>query len=79
MLPPDPVQVKQAGVDTKELEAQEKQARSELQAVIKNHPRTPWAQVAQQELAVGFGMTYREHYHDPRYAQVGKDIKLPKP
>ncbi|MDZ4683909.1 MAG: VWA domain-containing protein [Planctomycetaceae bacterium] len=79
MLPPDPVQVKQAGVDLKELEAQEKQAREEFQAVVKNHPRTPWAQLAQQELAVGFGMTFREHYHDPRYDRVGKDIKLPNP
>jgi hypothetical protein len=79
MLPPDPVQVKQANVDLKELEAQEKQAREEFQAVVKNHPRTPWARLAQQELAVGFGMTYREHYHDPRYDKVGLDIKLPKP
>jgi hypothetical protein len=79
MLPPDPVQVKQSGVDMDELQVQEKQAREEFQAVIRNHPRTPWAQVAQQELSVGFGMTFREHFHDPRYARVGRDIKLPNP
>jgi len=79
MLSPDPAQVKQAGVDLDELKAQEEQARKEFQEVIKLHPRTPWANLAQQELNVGFGMSFREHYHDPKYDLVGKEIKLPNP
>ncbi|OYW19401.1 MAG: hypothetical protein B7Z55_08890, partial [Planctomycetales bacterium 12-60-4] len=79
MLEPTPLQVKQAGVDMDELKAQEKKAREEFQAVVKNHPRTPWARLAEQEMAVGFGMEFIESYWDPNYANIGKDIKLPKP
>jgi hypothetical protein len=79
MLPPDDLQVKQAGVDLKELEEQEKKARQEFQAIIANHPNTPWARLAQAELRTGFGVTMVEGYRDPRYDLVGKDIKLPNP
>ena len=79
MLPPTPEQVKQAGVDLKELEEQEQQARQEFQQVIQNHPRTPWAQLAQRELQIGFGITMVEEFRDPRYDNIGKDIKFPKP
>jgi hypothetical protein len=77
MLEPTPTQIKQAGVDMEELKKQEGMAREEFQAVIKNHPRTPWAQVAQQELNVGFGMKMVESYWDPNYNKP--DIKLPNP
>ncbi len=77
MLEPTPTQIKQAGVDLEELKKQEQMAREEFQAVIKNHPRTPWAQVAQQELNVGFGMKMVESYWDPNYSKP--DIKLPNP
>ncbi len=79
MLEPTPAQIKQAGVDMKELQAQEAKAREEFALVIRNHPRTPWARLAEQELAVGFGMEFVESYWDPAYSNVGKDIKLPKP
>lgn len=79
MLEPTPTQIKQAGVDMAELQAQEKKAREEFQAVIKNHQKTPWARLAQQEMAVGFGMEFVEVFRDPNYANIGKDIKLPKP
>ncbi len=79
LLEPTPVQVKQAGVDMKELQEQETKAREEFAMVMKNHPRTPWARVAAQELAYGFGLEFYEIYWDPNYANIGKDIKLPKP
>ncbi len=79
MLEPSATQVKQAGVDLAELQAQEKRAREEFQEVIKKHPRTPWARVAQQELATGFGIQMVDVYRDPKYDQIGKDIKLPNP
>lgn len=79
MLEPTPTQIKQAGVDMAELQAQEKRAREEFQAVVKSHPRTPWARLAEQELAVGFGIDMIDVYWDPNYDRVGKDIKLPNP
>ncbi len=79
MLVPDPAQVKAAGVDLDELKEQEKKAREGFAQVIENHPRTPWAKLAQNELAVGFGIDWVEGYRDPRYDRVGLDIKLPNP
>lgn len=79
MLPPDPQQVKAAGVDLDELKQQEQRAREEFQAVIDRHPNTPWARVAQHELRLGFGIALVDVFRDPRYDQVGRDIKLPKP
>ncbi|HET6425244.1 MAG TPA: VWA domain-containing protein, partial [Planctomycetaceae bacterium] len=77
--PPTPVQVKQAGIDLDELTAQEKKAKEEFAAVVQSHRGTPWAKLAANELATGFGLEWIEHYHDPKYDLVGKDIKLPKP
>jgi hypothetical protein len=79
MLPPTPAQVKQAGIDLDELNGQEKKAKEEFAAVVQSHPRTPWAKLAANELAVGFGLEWREGYRDPNYERVGRDIKLPNP
>lgn len=48
-----------------------------LQQVINNHPETPWAAVAKLEKNRGFGLQLKSHFHDPRYQDIGKRIKLP--
>ncbi|QDU05980.1 hypothetical protein V6x_57260 [Gimesia chilikensis] len=78
MLPPDPVQVKLTKVSPEELDKQLKKAENQYKLVIKEHPGTPWAQRAQYELNQGFGMYFVEHFRDPRYNKVGKEIKVPK-
>jgi hypothetical protein len=78
MLPPDDEQVLQTNVDLKELGAQEQRARGLFQLVLTEHPGTPWARRAEYGLATGFGMIFAEGFSDPRYAEVGKTIKLPK-
>jgi hypothetical protein len=78
MLPPDDEQVLQTNVDLKELNGQEKRARELFQLVLTEHPGTPWARRAEYELSIGFGMIFAEGFSDPRYAEVGKSIKLPK-
>ena len=75
MLPPDDAQIKKTGVDFKELQAQEKEARQQFEFVLKTHPRTPWAYRAQTELNQGFGIRFVEWFRDPRYDKL--DIKLP--
>jgi hypothetical protein len=70
--------VLQTGVNLKELNAQEKRARDLFQLVLTEHPGTPWARRAEFELGMGFGMIFAEAFTDPRYAEVGKAITLPK-
>ncbi len=77
LLEPDKEQIQQTRVDFEELKRQSEIAQRELQAVIENHPRTPWARRAQWELDHGFGMKFVEVFRDPRY-ETAKDIKLPK-
>lgn len=76
LLEPDKEQVRLTRVDMAELKKQLDTAKSEFQAVIANHPRTPWARRAQFELSQGFGMKFVESFWDPRYNSI--DIKLPK-
>lgn len=76
LLEPDKEQVRQTKVDLAELKEQNEQAKAEFQAVVKNHPRTPWARRAQWEAASGFGMKFGEAFWDPRYDKL--DIKFPK-
>jgi hypothetical protein len=76
LLEPDQEQIKQTKVDVAELKRQNDVAKAEFQAVIKNHPRTPWARRAQWEVQHGFGMKFAESFWDPRYDKL--DIKLPK-
>ena len=77
LLEPDKEQIKQTKVDVDELKKQNDTARRELQAVIENHPRTPWARRAQWELDHGFGMKFVEVYRNPNYDKL-KEIKIPK-
>lgn len=76
LLEPDKEQIRQTKVDMAELKQQNEQAKAEFQAVIKNHPRTPWARRAQWEIGSGFGMKFGESFWDPRYDKL--DIKFPK-
>ena len=77
LLEPDKEQIKHTKVDFEELKKQHENAKRELEAVIENHPRTPWARRARWELDVGFGMKFAEAFHDPRYQNI-KEIKIPK-
>ncbi|MEX2561037.1 MAG: vWA domain-containing protein [Pirellulales bacterium] len=45
-----------------------------LQAVVREHPGTPWAARAEWELSRGFGVDLAEHFSDPRSSSV----KVPK-
>ncbi len=78
MLPPDAEQVEQTKVNLQELNAQEKEARRLFELVVSEHAGTPWAERAKYELNTGFGMSFSEAFADPRYAEVGKTITLPK-
>ena len=40
-----------------------------LKEVIARHPKTPWADLAQDELNRGFGVAYREWRHNPKYEE----------
>lgn len=59
------------------LKQQEDKARALYEFVKQEHPGTPWAQRAQQELNHGFGMHFVEVFRDPNYDHL--DIKLPNP
>ena len=76
LLQPDKEQIKKTKVDIVELNKQQDQAHRELEAVVANHPRTPWARRARWELDHGFGMKFAEVFRDPRYNQI-RDIKFP--
>ena len=78
LLEPDKEQIRLTKVDINELKQQNDSARAEFQAVIKNHPRTPWARRAQWEMTYGFGMKFVEVYRNPQYDNL-TDIKFPKP
>ena len=77
LLEPTKEQVKQTKVDLDELKRQNETARAEYQAVIENHPRTPYARRAQWELQYGFGMKFAEVYRNPNFDKLA-DIKFPK-
>ncbi len=78
MIEPSPEQIKAAGVDTKELEAQRQKALAQYEFIIKEHPGTPWAQRAEQERTWGFGIHFTEHYSDPRRNTPEILAKVPK-
>ncbi len=44
------------------LEKQAEQARTYLERVVREHPKTPWALLAQKELKEPFGWTWKESY-----------------
>lgn len=62
-----------------ELKDQEAKSRKMYQFVIAEHPGTPWARRAQRELGYGYGVTFIDRFHDPRYRNVRKEIKFPNP
>ncbi|MFV0444844.1 MAG: VWA domain-containing protein, partial [Planctomycetaceae bacterium] len=66
MIEPNEQQIKAAGIDMKELEEHRKKAVAAFDAIIKDHPNTPWAQVAAQEKKWGFGVGFYEWFRDPR-------------
>lgn len=78
LIEPTEQQVKAAGVDTKELEAQRQKAIALYDAIIKDHADTPWAQRAAVEKSWGFGIRFDEHYWDPRRYDPAVLAKLPK-
>ena len=43
-----------------------------LNEVIERHPKTPWADLAQDELDRGFGVQRNEWHHNPKYAERAK-------
>jgi len=55
-----------------ETEKKYAEAKSLLEAVIKNHPNTPWADLAQDEFNRGFGCQRDEESHGPGYAERAK-------
>lgn len=75
MLEPDEQQIKITKVDMEELKRQEQLARDMYVNVVKEHPRTPWAQRAEYELRMGFGMKFVEVFRDPRYDS--EPVELP--
>lgn len=75
MTTPSDRQVKLTRVDLDELKEQLAKARTRFQAVIENHPGTPWANRAEYELKLGFGMRWDSSFRDPRYDRL--DITFP--
>lgn len=53
------------------------QSTAQLQSVVEQHPRTPWAARAEWELSRGFSVRLSEAFHDPRIQQRAAEIKLP--
>jgi hypothetical protein len=43
-----------------------------LKLVIERHPKTPWADLAQDELNRGFGVQRNEWHHNPKYDERAK-------
>jgi len=50
------------------------EAKQLLETVIKNHPKTPWADLAQDEINRGFGCQRNEEHHGPGYAEREKFV-----
>ena len=88
MVDPDETQYKRVQVQLKikakresflaEMKEQQDRATRLFDVVLAEHPGTPWARRARWELDHGFGMGIHEGFHDPRYRDVGKRIKIPK-
>jgi hypothetical protein len=50
------------------------QAEKLLKEVIARHPRTPWADLAQDELNRGLGAQRNEWHHNPKYSERAKMV-----
>jgi hypothetical protein len=55
-----------------ETEKKYAEAKTLLETVIKNHPNTPWADLAQDEMNRGLGCQRDEEHHGPGYAERAK-------
>ena len=55
-----------------ETEKKYAEAKRLLDLVISRHPKTPWADLAQDEFARGFGCQRNEWHHSPRYDERAK-------
>lgn len=62
----------------KDLDKQRQMANDAFDFVVKEHDGTPWSASAKADKDRGFGFAFRSHFHDPRYAEVGARIKVPK-
>jgi len=78
LLEPTEQQIKKYKVDTAELEEERKRAVEGYQVVIEEHPDTPWALRAKQEMNWGFGISFVEDYWDSRYADKDYQRRIPK-
>lgn len=78
MVEPTPEQIKAAGIDTKELEEQRKKALDQYAFILSEHPGTPWAQRAEQEKTWGFGISFSDHFWDPRRDTPEIRAQIPK-
>lgn len=77
LLEPDKEQVRETRIDLNELKTQDAVAREEFEAVVRNHPGTPWARRAQWELGQGFGVRFVEDFRSPFYDRITTG-ELPK-
>jgi hypothetical protein len=55
-----------------ETEKKYAEAKRLLELVIKRHPKTPWADLAQDEINRGFGCQRNEWHHSPQYDERAK-------
>jgi hypothetical protein len=78
LLEPTEQQVKATKVDLAELESERKKALEWYQYVIDQHPETPWALRARQEMNWGFGISFVEDFWDPRYADPAFRKRVPE-
>lgn len=58
-------------------ESARKRAVELLDRIQSDHPNTPWAAAARLERTRGFNVELRSQFHDPRYQDVGKRVKVP--
>lgn len=78
MIEPDPQVVADTGINIDELEKQRVRALEMYEYVITQHPGTPWAQRAEYERSLGFGITFLSGFHDPRYGDPGLQARVPR-
>jgi hypothetical protein len=62
----------------KMLEDERQKANDGFDSVSREHEGTPWDARARYGKSRGFEFTFASHFHDPKYAQVGKKIPQKK-
>jgi len=63
---------RQRKADKSKTEKKYAEAKRLLEEVIKLHPKTPWADLAQDEINRGFGVQRGEWHHNPNYTEREK-------